>query len=158
MRAELEEAERELQSVLEDVRELSHGLHPAQLSRRGLGVSLRALALKSPIPVEVEVDLPERPPASVETAVYYIVSEAVTNAIKHSRASVISVTVAHTPTVVSAIIADDGIGGAAAGGGSGLIGLIDRAEALGGRLTLGSPRDHGTTITVELPVGPAVAR
>jgi GAF domain-containing protein len=156
MRAELEQAERELQTVLEDVRELSHGLHPAQLSRRGLGVALSALALKSPIPVEINVDIKQRPPASIETAAYYIVSEAVTNAIKHSRASVISVTVARTPTVVSAVVADDGVGGAAPGGGSGLIGLIDRAEALGGRLTVESPRERGTTIRVELPVSAAV--
>jgi signal transduction histidine kinase len=150
--AGLENAERDLGSVLEEVRELSRGLHPAQLSRRGLGPSLRALSHKSPIPVDIEVDVEPRPPESIETAVYYIVSEAITNAIKHSHASAISVTVARNDAVVHAAIADDGIGGAAPEDGSGLMGLNDRVEALGGRFALDSPRDQGTTISIALPI------
>jgi signal transduction histidine kinase len=153
----LEQAERDLASVLEEVRELSHGLHPAQLARAGLGPPLRALALKAPIPVEIAVDVEPRPPAEVETAVYYIVSEAVTNAIKHSRASVVTVVVERTQDVVRAAIADDGVGGAAPEGGSGLTGLADRVEALGGRFALESPAGRGTRISIELPIAPAVA-
>jgi signal transduction histidine kinase len=152
LQAGLEAAERDLVSVLEEVRELSRGLHPAQLSRSGLGAALRALGRKSPIPVDIEVNVEPRPPASIETAVYYVISEAITNAIKHSRASAISVTVARKDAVMHAAVADDGIGGAVAEDGSGLTGLNDRVEALGGRFSLDSPREHGTTISIELPI------
>jgi signal transduction histidine kinase len=164
---ELERVEGDLQSVLEDLRELSRGLHPPLLSRRGLRSSLRALARDSPIPVELEIDLPDRPPAPLEIAVYYVVSEALTNAIKHSQASVISVTIeaAHAgePFGVAldgrsggvklhATIADDGVGGADASAGSGLTGLADRVEALGGRFALDTPSGGGTRISIELPL------
>jgi signal transduction histidine kinase len=153
LRAGLQDAERDLAAVLEEVREVSSGLHPAQLSRAGLGPSLRALALKSPIPVEIDVDVDPRPPAEIETAVYYIVSEAITNAIKHSRASVVTVAVARTDDVVRATIADDGVGGAVVDAGSGLTGLHDRVDALGGRFALESTAQRGTTISIELPTG-----
>jgi signal transduction histidine kinase len=164
---ELERVEEDLQSVLEDLRELSRGLHPPLLSRRGLRPSLRALARDSPIPVELEIDLPERPSAPVETAVYYVVSEALTNAIKHSQASVVSITIeadhAGEPFGVGldgggggvklhATIADDGVGGADASVGSGLTGLADRVEALGGRFALDTPSGGGTRIAIELPL------
>ena len=164
---ELERVEEALGSVLDDLRELSRGLHPPLLSRRGLRSSLRALARNSPIPVELEIDLPERPPAPLETAVYYVVSEALTNAIKHSQASVISITIetdhAGEPFGVGldgrsrgvklhATIADDGVGGADASAGSGLTGLADRVEALGGRFALDTPSGGGTRISIELPL------
>jgi signal transduction histidine kinase len=152
VQAGLEEAERDLGSVLEEVRELSRGLHPSQLARGGLGPSLRALALKSPIAVEVDVDVDPRPPAPIEIAVYYVVSEAITNAIKHSGASVIAVTVRSDDTTVRATIADDGAGGAVPEDGSGLTGLDDRVEALGGHFALSSPVARGTTISIELPI------
>jgi signal transduction histidine kinase len=142
----------EIEAVLEEVRVLSQGLHPALLSRAGLGPSLKVLARRSPIPVDVQVTVTERPPASVETAVYYVVSEAITNAIKHSEASGISVTVAGDVFDLRASVADDGVGGAELGLGSGLMGVADRVEALGGRVTLESPVGAGTTISVELPV------
>src|SRR5262249_23696519 len=142
---------REIESVLEEVRELSRGLHPAQLARGGLGPSLRALVRRSPIPVELEVDVDGRLPASVETAVYYVVSEALTNAIRYSGASAISVTVGREGDMLCATVADDGGGGAEPGVGSGLIGLSDRVEALGGRFSLSSPRPSGTRISIELP-------
>jgi signal transduction histidine kinase len=153
--ADLEKVERDLAGVLEDIRELSRGLHPGLLARGGLGASLRALARRSPIPamVDVDVDVGERPPASVEAAVYYVASEALTNAIRHSHASAISITVADGDGAVRATITDDGVGGAAPGEGSGLAGAADRVDALGGRFALESRPGDGTTITIELPIG-----
>src|SRR5262249_46087220 len=141
------------EAVLEEVRVLSQGLHPALLSRAGLGPSLKVLARRSPIPVEVYVEVNERPPPSIETAVYYVVSEAITNPIKHSEASRTSVIVADDALDLRASVADDGVGGAELGTGSGLIGLHDRVEALGGRVVLESPVGAGTTISVALPIG-----
>jgi signal transduction histidine kinase len=148
----LAQVERELKSVIEEVQDLSRGVHPAQLAVGGLRPALRALARRSPIPVDVSVDVPERPPASVETAVYYVVSEALANAIKHSRATSVSVTVVSDPGSVRATVADDGVGGAETGAGSGLTGLNDRVDALAGLFSVVSPRGGGTTISVDLPV------
>jgi signal transduction histidine kinase len=147
----LEQVERELKSVLEEVQDLSRGVHPAQLVVGGLRPSLRALARRSPIPVDVSVDVPDRPPASVETATYYVVSEALANAIKHSGATSVAVSVVGDSRSVRATVADDGVGGAEPGAGSGLTGLSDRAAALGGRFSIVSPRGGGTTVSVELP-------
>src|SRR5262249_16893083 len=133
-RAGLESVEQDLESVLEEVRELSRGLHPPLLSRRGLGPSVAALARRSPIPVEVQFDVPERPGAEIEIGVYYAVSEALTNAVRHSQASSISVRVRSDGERLQATIADDGVGGAEPSVGSGLIGLVDRVDALGGRI------------------------
>jgi signal transduction histidine kinase len=152
-RTGLDQMARELKSVIEEVQELSRGVHPAQLTVGGLRPSLRALARRSPIPVEVSVDVPERPPESVETAVYYVVSEALANAIKHSGASAVTVAVAGDSASIRATVADDGVGGAARGAGSGLTGLSDRVNALAGTFSVVSPRGGGTTIAVELPVG-----
>jgi PAS domain S-box-containing protein len=148
----LERIERDIEAVLDDVRELSRGLHPALLSRGGLGPSLKALARKSPIKVDLAVDIEKRPAEPIETAVYYVVSEALTNAAKHSQASNIAVAVATALEVLRATIEDDGIGGAEASAGSGLVGLIDRIEALGGHLTLDSAASAGTTVSIELPL------
>jgi PAS domain S-box-containing protein len=112
---------------------------------------LRALARKSPIPVNLDVDVEQRPAESIETAAYYVVSEALTNAAKHSEASELSVTVVAADDVLRVTIEDDGIGGAEASAGSGLVGLIDRVEALGGRFALDSPVNEGTRISIELP-------
>jgi signal transduction histidine kinase len=150
--ARLDQVERELKAVIEEVQELSRGVHPAQLVHGGLRPSLRALARRSPIPVELAVDVEERPPASVENAIYYVVSEAMTNAIKHSGATMLSVTVVADSSGVSATIADNGAGGAEIGLGSGLTGLSDRVAALTGRFSVVSPRGAGTTISVRLPV------
>jgi signal transduction histidine kinase len=124
---------------------------PLALSRSGLGPSLRALARRSPVPVSIEAARVGRLPEPTETAVYYVVSEALANAAKHSRASKVTVIVISDATGVRATIADDGVGGAAPARGSGLIGLVDRVEALGGKLTLESPPGRGTTISIELP-------
>jgi signal transduction histidine kinase len=158
-RAALEAAERELDAILADLRELSHGLHPSLLSRLGLGSSLEALARRSPIPVHLEVDLSKRPKPALETALYYVVSEALTNAIKHSEASQISVTISDRDRLgLQASIIDDGLGGADPRNGSGLTGLFDRVDALGGSLSYDSPGQGGTTISVTLPLEPTAAR
>src|SRR5262249_22155253 len=132
------------------------GPPPPLLSRLGLGPSLQALARRSPIPVQLAVDLPERPPASLETAVYYTVSEALTNAMKHSHASQITVTITSGETL-RASIADDGVGDADPSGAAGLPGLLDRVDALGGRFALDSPPRGGTRISIELPTEPTGA-
>ena len=155
-RSVLLQVEQDLETILEDLRGLSDGLHPPMLSRLGLGPSLQALARGSPIPVHLDVDLPERPPASLETAMYYVVSEALTNAIKHSHASQISVTITNREKLQASIV-DDGVGDADPTGGSGLTGLLDRIDALGGRFALDSPARGGTRISIELPVEPTAA-
>ncbi|HVN61662.1 MAG TPA: GAF domain-containing protein [Gaiellaceae bacterium] len=152
VQAGFEQVERELRAVIDEVRELSRGVHPAQLEEGGLRPALRALARRSPIPVDLSIDVAERPPASVETAIYYVVSESLANAIKHSRATSLAVTVARDSGAVRATVADDGVGGAEMGAGSGLTGLSDRVDALAGRFSVVSPRGGGTTVSVELPV------
>jgi signal transduction histidine kinase len=151
LRARLEHIEHSVGAVLEELRELSRGLHPALLSRAGLGPSLRALARTSPIPVELCLDSDRRPPESLETCIYYVVSEALTNAAKHSHASDIRIDLRSSEASINAIIKDDGVGGAWPTPGSGLIGLSDRVEALGGRFTLESPLGQGTRISIVLP-------
>jgi signal transduction histidine kinase len=152
----LTHVEEDLEAILLDLRELSHGLHPPLLSRLGLGPSLQALARRSPIPVQLDVDLLERPAVPLETAVYYVVSEALTNAIKHSHASEISVGITSGEKLRASIV-DDGVGDADPSQGSGLTGLVDRVEALGGRFALDSPPRGGTRISIEFPVEPTVA-
>jgi signal transduction histidine kinase len=151
--AELERIEHEIHAIFADVRELSRGLHPPLLVRTGLSASLRELARRSPIPVELDIALEQRPPASIETATYYVVSEALTNAVKHSQASVVSVAVSIIDATLRVTIRDDGLGGATAIPGAGLVGLTDRVEALGGTLTFESPCGCGTFISVDLPRG-----
>ena len=148
----IKQVEHELEAVIEEVRVLSRGVHPAQLEHGGLRAALRALGRRSPIPVDVTVDVAERPPASVETGIYYVVSEALANAIKHSKATSVSVIVVRDAGVVRATVVDDGVGGAEIGAGSGLTGLSDRVDALAGRFGVASPSGGGTTVSVELPV------
>jgi signal transduction histidine kinase/CheY-like chemotaxis protein len=147
----LDEIARGLDGVLEEVRIFSQGLHPAVLSRAGLRPALRELARRSPIVVDLDV-CARRFAEPIETGVYYVVSEALGNAAKHSHASVVTVVVDADDAAVRASVADNGTGGAALDRGSGLIGLIDRVEALGGHLTLDSPLDGGTTISIDLPL------
>ena len=150
-RTGLERIEEELQSVLEEVQELSRGLHPALLSRGGLLLPLRALARRSPIPTDVSVTTDPRPPEVVEIAGYYVVAEALTNAVKHSRASRIEVHVSVVDGMLRVVISDDGLGGAVAGEGTGLAGMTDRVHATGGTLEIHSPQSLGTRITALLP-------
>ncbi|MGH8964384.1 MAG: GAF domain-containing sensor histidine kinase, partial [Actinomycetes bacterium] len=141
-----------LLEVLEELREIAHGLHPAKLAERGLHSALKALARRSAIPVRLDVRLEGRLAEPVETAAYYVVAEALTNAAKHAHATAADVQVAAGGGVLHVRVRDDGRGGVDVTRGSGLTGLKDRAEALGGRLTLHSPPEEGTTLQVQLPV------
>ena len=152
MQTNASQAAQELEKIIEEVRVFSQGLHPALLARAGLGPSLRELAQRSPIPVEIEVLRKQRFPEATETEIYHVVSESLANAAKHSEASQIRVTVRADSDLVTAEVVDDGIGGAVIEGSSGLIGLVDRVEALGGRLVLESHSGTGTAVTIQLPL------
>jgi signal transduction histidine kinase len=141
-----------LTSVLGELREISHGLHPAILSEGGLEPALRALRRRSAIPVELDLHPKRRLPGRVEVAAYYVVSEALTNAAKHARASVVNVELDTHDAILQLAIRDDGIGGADPDQGSGLVGLSDRIEALGGTLQVTSPAGNGTTLLIEVPL------
>jgi GAF domain-containing protein len=138
--------------VFNQVREISHGIHPAILSERGLTPALKALARRSAVAVELDLRTGRRLPDHVEVAAYYAVSEALANAAKHAQASVVHVELDTPSTLVRLAIRDDGIGGADPAQGSGLTGLRDRIEALGGTLDVTSPADGGTTLLIEIPV------
>jgi PAS domain S-box-containing protein len=154
LKAELAEIVSGLAGALEDLQEISRGIHPAILSSGGLHVALRALARRAAIPVELEVVAPRRLPESAEVAIYYVVSEALTNAAKHGRASGARVDLRAEASFVHLTIVDDGTGGADPSQGSGLIGLRDRIEALGGTIEITSERGVGTTLRIEIPVTP----
>jgi signal transduction histidine kinase len=142
----------ELASVFDELREISLGIHPAILSERGLGPALRALARRSALPVELDLRTERRLHEHIEVAAYYVVSEALTNAAKHAQASVVTVELDGHDAIVRLAIRDDGIGGADLSHGSGLVGLNDRIEALGGRLQVTSPTGSGTTLLIEIPL------
>jgi signal transduction histidine kinase len=142
----------DLKRALEELRELARGLHPAVLSDRGLGPALRSLADRFPFPVELS-GVPElRLARGVEAAVYYVVAESLTNAAKHASATEARIAIATADDEVVVEIGDDGSGGARMEGGSGLRGLADRIEALGGRFELESPAGGGTVVRAALPV------
>jgi len=147
----LDEAQEELQTSLGELRELARGIHPAVLSDRGLEPALEALASRAPVPVELAVEA-ERLPGPVETAAYFVVSEALTNVAKYSQATHATVAVRRFNGRVTVDVTDDGIGGADAARGSGLRGLADRVAALDGTLALESPAGHGTRLRAEIPV------
>ena len=149
--AELKLTERGLQEMLEEVREISRGLHPAILSEAGLGPALKSLARRSAIPVELDVRLEGRLPPTIEVAAYYVVSEALTNTAKHANASVAKVMVEKRDGLVRVQVTDDGSGGADPRRGSGLVGLTDRVEALGGKVVFSSQPGEGTTMIAALP-------
>ena len=147
----LDEASEQLAQSLEQLRELARGIHPALLTERGLKAALAALASRAPFPVGIDVPV-ERFAQPVEVAVYYLVSEALTNAAKYAHPTAVTVTVRHAGEHLEAEISDDGRGGADPKSGSGLRGLGDRVEALGGRLRIDSPPGRGTRIVAELPL------
>jgi signal transduction histidine kinase len=145
----------ELATGLQEIRELAGGLHPSVLSERGLAAALKALALSAPLPVELEA-LPEaRLDERVEAAAYYVVAEALANVQKHAGASEVTVRATSEDGRLVVEVADDGAGGADPAGGSGLRGLADRVEALGGRLRIDSPPGRGTRLRAELPLAEA---
>jgi signal transduction histidine kinase len=149
---ELEQVVSGLGGVLEDLREISRGIHPAILAEGGLAPALKTLARRSAIPVDLDVRVRDRLPDRFEVAAYYSVSEVLTNAAKHSQASVVRIDVATRDGTLYVSLRDDGVGGADPAGGSGLIGLRDRVEALGGTLSLRSPRGEGTSLEIEFPL------
>ena len=144
----------ELDGAIDDLREISRGIHPAILSEGGLGPALRTLARRSAVPVELDAPADARFPAEIEVAAYYVVSEALTNTTKHAGASRATIVVEERDGTLHLSVGDDGIGGAEPARGSGLLGLRDRVEALGGSIHVSSPRGDGTLVVVELPVRP----
>ncbi len=151
---EIDKLADEANDALKELRVLAHGIHPATLAKGGLPAALRTLARRSPVPADLDVRVKGRLPEHVEVSTYYVVAEALTNAAKHAHASAITITVDTDPagTVLCFEIRDNGTGGADFAHGTGLLGLKDRVEALGGRIFLNSPRGAGTTLRVELPI------
>lgn len=147
----LASAHAELELALSELREIARGLHPAILNQ-GLEAALKTVAARSPVPVELVVELDERPPEPVEATAYYVVSEALTNTARYANATRATVRVARDADQLHVQIGDDGIGGAGLESGSGLQGLRDRVESIGGRLDLDSPPGRGTHLAAHLPL------
>src|SRR5215469_3223020 len=148
--AGLEDARRELDAAQAELQELAAGIHPVVLTERGLGPALSCLAERAPVPVGLAVP-PQRLPPAIETAVYFICSEALTNVGKYAHASRADIVVGGDGDLVTVLVADDGVGGADPSAGSGLKGLGDRVEALGGRFRVESPAGGGTRLLAEIP-------
>jgi len=148
----LADATRELTVALEELREIARGIHPAILTGRGLRAALEALAERAAVPVELDLELEDRLPETVEAAGYYVVSESLTNVAKHAQSSRATVRARSDGDVVQIEVVDDGVGGADADGGSGIRGLGDRVEALGGRFGLDSPPGEGTRVWARIPL------
>lgn len=155
LRARLSAIADGLTGALDDLREITRGIHPAILSEGGLRPGLRALARRSAVPVDLDVAVEDRLPQPIEVAVYYVVAEALTNTAKHAHATGVRVEASVQDGWLHLLVRDDGVGDAEPGRGSGLIGLTDRVEALGGTITVTSPPGQGTTLTVDLPIGEA---
>ena len=151
LRAELSRITAGLADAAAELQEFSRGIHPVTLSEHGLGPALRTLARRSAVPVDLEVTATARFPEPVETAAYYVASEALANAMKHARASHVKIALAARDGSLLLSVRDDGVGGADPARGSGLAGLADRVEALGGSIHVRSAAGTGTRITVNLP-------
>ena len=149
----------ELQCAIEDLREIARGLHPPLLAREGLEAALHAGAARATVPVELDVRLPGRLPPAVEAAAYYVAAEAITNTVKHANASRAWVSAVSAPDTLTMTVRDDGVGGACVECGTqeatGLGGLVDRVEALGGTLDVVSADGEGTCLTATFPLSPA---
>jgi signal transduction histidine kinase len=154
LRMELADIADGLIAAVDDLREISRGIHPALLATAGLGPAIKALARRSSLPVELDVNIDGRLPDQVEVAGYYVVAEALTNAGKHARATTIWVRADVVGGRLRLTVCDDGIGGADPANGSGLTGLTDRVEAAGGTITVHSPPGEGTTLQAGLPLSP----
>ena len=152
LRAELSQIATGLGDAIADLQELSRGIHPAILSQGGLGPALRTLARRSALPVEFDLTTEGRFPEPVEVAAYYVASETLANAAKHAQASHVEVSLAPRNDRLLLSIRDDGVGGADPARGSGLVGLADRVEALGGSIRVRSLPGDGTLVTAELPL------
>jgi signal transduction histidine kinase len=152
LRQQLADTTKSLEGAVIDLQELSRGLHPAVLAKGGLQPALAVLARRSAVPVELDVALRGRLAQQLEVTVYYVVCEALTNATKHAFASVVHVSLTASEGVIRLSIRDDGVGGADPSCGSGLIGLTDRIETLGGKISIITPAQGGTSLLVELPL------
>jgi signal transduction histidine kinase len=148
----------EITGVLSELREIARGIHPAVLAEGGLRPALTTLARRSAVPVRLDLEIDQRLPEPVELAAYYVVTEALANTAKHARATSTDVRVAADGGLLRISVRDDGHGGADPARGTGLVGLIDRVEALGGQLTLRSLPGAGTTLDVALPLAPTSSR
>ena len=147
------DADRQLEAAVDELRALAHGIHPAVLTDEGIGAALEVLARRSPVRVELTTTLESRLPPAVETAVYFLACEALTNVAKHANASKVVVTLRQYDDGLEVIVDDDGLGGADEGHGSGLRGLRDRVEALGGEMALESAAEGGTRLRARIPCG-----
>jgi signal transduction histidine kinase len=152
VRTQLARTAKSLDDAVVDLQELSRGLHPAILAKGGLKPALMMLARRSAMPVELDISVSGRFAQRFEVTVYYVVSEALTNAAKHAFASVVRVGLAMGCRTLRLSISDDGVGGADPSCGSGLIGLTDRVEAIGGKISIVSPAQGGTSLLIELPL------
>jgi len=150
LQQELDAARREIAQSLNELRDVARGLHPAVLSGHGLAVAVESLAARAPLPVRLHLEV-GRLPEPVEVSAYYVVSESLANVAKHARASVADVSLARTSSGLFVEVVDDGVGGADTENGSGLRGLADRVEALGGRLRVWTPLGGGTRVQAEIP-------
>ncbi len=151
VKARLHEAKATVSASLQELRDLAHGIYPAVLSGHGLAVALESLAARAAVPVELDVELSERPPEAVEVAAYYVVSEALANVGKHSSATRAQVRVWDFNQMIMVDVSDDGVGVAEATHGAGLRGLADRVEALGGRFQVGAAAGGGVRVQAEIP-------
>lgn len=154
LRKQIAQVTEGLTEIAADLREISRGIHPAILSRGGLGPGIKALARRSTVPVALDVEIDCRLPEQVEVAAYYVVAEALTNTAKHAQASEVRVRATADAEALYLEISDDGVGGAVVGAGSGLIGLKDRVAALEGRLEIVTPPEGGTTLIATIPLRP----
>ena len=152
LREELAQAANAVTAALDELLDIARGIHPAGLSDGGLAPALRTLAARSAVPVELEISTAGRLAERIEVTAYYVVSELLTNAVKHARASIVRLTVEQPNRTLHLSIRDDGVGGAEPAGGSGLTGLRDRVEAIGGTIVIQSPPGADTTVIVSLPL------
>jgi signal transduction histidine kinase len=152
VRADLDEVRDDLAATRQELRDVCQGVHPAILVEAGLGAAIRALARRSPLPVRVQLRAGGRFPGSCEVTAYYVAAEAFTNAAKYANASAVDILIEAADGTLTVQVRDDGVGGADASRGSGLTGLRDRVEAVGGSMTLDSPAGAGTVLTALLPV------
>ncbi|HET6986333.1 MAG TPA: GAF domain-containing protein, partial [Kribbella sp.] len=152
LRSDIGQAADDLTEVVDELREIARGIHPAILVESGLGPALRTLTRRSAVPVDLKVGTQSRYPPPLEVATYYVVSEALTNMAKHAGASRAEVSLEERADALRLSVRDDGAGGAEPRGGSGLVGLQDRVESLGGSILVISPVGHGTAIYVSLPL------
>jgi len=151
-RAVLTRVREQLDRGLGELRDLARGIHPTVLTERGLEAALEALVQRAPLPVELRVTVPEGLDKAIEAAAYFVVFEALTNVAKYARAESVTVDVAPSEGTLVVTVADDGVGGADPTAGSGLRGLVDRVEAVGGRLEVESVPGHGTRLCARLPM------